>query len=383
MIKTLRVKLVPSPQTQALLLQTLETTNLAADYASSVHHEKKPTARRGLQSLVYAELKSRGLSAQPVLLVISKVNAAYATLKANLRAGRYGKPGTPRRTRIEASPVRFRPTAAQPFDDRCLSWNHTARTVSIWTVAGRIKDVPFTGKPEHLALIAAHRQGETDLVFNNGAFYLAAALEMDPAPLNTAPAGFLGVDLGIVNIATTSDGDNWSGGAVTARRKKNTRLRSRLQAKGTRSAKRLLKKRSKKESRFVTDVNHRVSKKIVAEAKRTGRGIAIEDLTGIRARVRLRKPQRAMIHSWAFAQLGAFLACKAEAAGVPLLHLDPAYSSQECSGCGHTEKKNRPDQATFRCLSCGVSLNADENAGRNLAHRGALAWAAITLPHAA
>lgn len=73
----------------------------------------------------------------------------------------------------------------------------------------------------------------------------------------------------------------------------------------------------------------------------TDRGIAREDLTGIRDRVRLRKPQRSMLHSWAFAQLGAFLDYKAAQAGVAVVAVDPAYTSQTCSRCGHVDKRNR------------------------------------------
>jgi IS605 OrfB family transposase len=113
----------------------------------------------------------------------------------------------------------------------------------------------------------------------------------------------------------------------------------------------------------------------VTEAQRTGRGIALEDLGGIRERVRLRKPQRVTLHSWAFAQLGQFIAYKAAAAGVALVYIDPAYTSQMCSACGHISKRNRPDQATFRCASCGFAEHADVNAARNIASRGAAGWA--------
>ena len=68
-----------------------------------------------------------------------------------------------------------------------------------------------------------------------------------------------------------------------------------------------MRKRRRKEQRFAADINHQISKSIVAEAKRTGRGIAIEQLGGIRERVRFRKPQRATLHWWAFDQLGRFL----------------------------------------------------------------------------
>ncbi len=100
------------------------------------------------------------------------------------------------------------------------------------------------------------------------------------------PDSFLGVDLGIVNIATTSDGQVMAGRQINRYRRHQLRLRQKLQAKGTRSAKRLLRKRRRREAGHSKDVNHRISKRIVAEAERTGRGISLEDLKGIRTRVR-------------------------------------------------------------------------------------------------
>jgi putative transposase len=120
----------------------------------------------------------------------------------------------------------------------------------------------------------------------------------------------------------------------------------------------------------------------VAEAQRTGRGIALEDPTGLRGRVRLRKPQRATLHTWAFHQLGRFLAYKARHAGVVVVHVDPAYTSQTCAGCGYVDKANRVDQATFVCRSCGVAAHADRNAARNIAARGAAGWGAVNRPDA-
>jgi putative transposase len=70
-------------------------------------------------------------------------------------------------------------------------------------------------------------------------------------------------------------------------------------------------------------------------------------------------------------------------AGVAVLYVDPAYTSQTCSSCGHVSKKNRPDQATFRCTSCGFAEHADVNAARNIAARGAADWAEVMQPHAA
>ncbi|MFE2985080.1 zinc ribbon domain-containing protein [Streptomyces sp. NPDC059262] len=100
----------------------------------------------------------------------------------------------------------------------------------------------------------------------------------------------------------------------------------------------------------------------MAEAERTGRGIALEQLTGLRERARLRKPQRTTLHSWPFARLGSFFAYKAKKAGVPIVYVDPAYTSQECSQCHHTARHNRPSQAVFSCRVCGFVDHADHNA---------------------
>jgi putative transposase len=112
----------------------------------------------------------------------------------------------------------------------------------------------------------------------------------------------------------------------------------------------------------------------VTEAERTGRGIALEDLTGIRDRVRFSKPQRVTLSSWAFAQLGAFIAYKARRAGVPVVYVDPAYTSRTCADCGHVDNKNRVSQAWFICRSCGVVAHADRNGSRNIAARAAGVW---------
>ena len=226
------------------------------------------------------------------------------------------------------------------------------------------------------------RQGESDLLVRDGKWFLAATCEVPEAVLNESPAGFLGVDLGIVNIATTSDGDRYAGSHLNRVRHRNRRLRGKLQKLGTKSAKRLLRKRSRFETRFAKDVNHCISKRIVAEAERSGRGIALEDLKGIRGRVKARRPQRATLHSWAFAQLGSYTAYKAKLAGVPVIHVDPHHTSQQCSTCGNIDKHSRKDQASYECIRCGFAEHADTNAARNIALRGEARWAAVKRPNA-
>ncbi len=411
MIKVVRVKLLTDAEQFSVLSETLAACNDTANLVSRVAHEHREFRERDLRAITYAQARAHaGLGAQVTQSCIRKVAGAYAALRANLRAGNYGSKGSPRRVKVESAPVTFRPNAAQPFDDRCLSWQHdrsslTTGTVSIWTTTGRMRGVGFVGHPAQVGLLRRYRKGETDLVIRDGVAYLLACVEVPAAvPVTgdhlSAGTGWIGVDLGIANIAVTSDrtlaavlmtdfGDvalegPAGRGSTKDRRTRNRELRERLQKKGTKSAKRLLRKRARTESRFGADINHQISKRIVAEAERTGRGIAIEDLTGIRARVRLRKPQRATHSSWAFAQLGAFLTYKAEQAGVPLVQVNPAYTSQRCTACGHTDKKNRTTQAGFLCQKCGFVEHADLVGADNIALLAPPTyWAQSTVPSVA
>ncbi|MDQ0599030.1 putative transposase [Streptomyces canus] len=370
-----RVKLLPTPLQAEALEATLHACNEAATWAARVAFEENERKPLGLRKHAYLPIRQRWeLGAQAAQHAIKKTCDAYTTLKANLRGGRYGRPGSQRHTRVLGKPVAFRPDAAQPYDDRMLSWQHQRRTVSIWTTGGRMKDLAFTGQAEQLAVLAAHRRGESDLVCQDGVWFLIATCEIDEKALNADPTSFLGVDLGIVNIAVTSDGTRHSGRKINRRREQDRKLRSKLQKKGTKSAKRRAKKYAGREARRTKDINHKISKQVVAEAERTARGIALEDLTGIRQRARLRKPQRAALHSWPFARLGAFIAYKAKKAGVPVVYVDPAYTSQECSQCHHIARGNRPSQAVFACRSCGFVEHADLNSSHNIAHRGWMAW---------
>jgi IS605 OrfB family transposase len=378
-----QVKLLPTPEQAAALEATLRACNTAASDVAVVARETGTYRNYDLRKHVYAGVKDDyALGAQAAQHVIKKVADAYATLKANLKAGNYGKPGSKRRRSVETRPVGFRWNAAQPYDARMLSWLADARTVSIWTTHGRLRGVTYTGSADQLKTITTSKIGESDLVHRDGMWFLYASVEI-PEPDLIDPDGFLGVDMGIANIAYDSDGTRYAGDKLNGYRRRQLRLRRRLQEKNTKSARRLLARRNKKEARHAANVNHCIAKTIVTEAVRTGRGIAVEALTGIRDRVRLRKPQRVTLSSWSFHQLGSFLTYKARRAGVPLVQIDPRYTSQTCHRCGHRDKRNRPDQETFICRSCGVVAHADHNAALNIAQRGVEGWDAVNRPHAA
>ncbi|MEU5143773.1 transposase [Streptomyces sp. NPDC021139] len=371
---TAQVKLMPASAHDAdALAATLRACNRAANAASEVAFAKDLKRRNVLQEAVYHRIKADfDLGAQAAVRTIKKVCDAYATLKGNLKAGNHGPQRSKRRAKMESKPIVFRESAAQPYDDRILTWNLDTRAVSIWTVAGRLKGIPFVCSEEAMRLLA-QRKGESDLVMRDGMFFLIATIDI-PEPETSEPTGWLGVDLGIVNIATTSDGKIMSGRQVNRYRQRKRDLRSKLQKKRTKSAARVLKRNRRKEARYATQRNHIIAKKLVATAERTSRGIGLEDLTGIRQRVTAKKDQRARLSSWAFAQLGSFVEYKAKRAGVPVVHVDPRNTSRQCSECWHTHRSNRISQAWFVCRSCGTVLHADHNGSRNIAHRADAAW---------
>ena len=232
-------------------------------------------------------------------------------------------------------------------------------------MAGRLR-IPFVCGEQQANLLKT-QQGETDLIFKPGVFYLYATCEIEEAePLVVEDV------LGVVNIAVDSDREIHSASHINNVRHRHRRLRAKLQAKGARSAKRKLKKLSGKERRFAKDVNHRISKQLIAKAKDTNRAIALEDLRGIRSRVTVRRSQRASLHSWTFFQLRTFLTYKAKRAGVPVFLVDPPNTSRTCPACGYVHKANRPNQSTFSCVVCGCAGLADHIAAVNIPRRAAV-----------
>jgi putative transposase len=111
--------------------------------------------------------------------------------------------------------------------------------------------------------------------------------------------------------------------------------------------------------------NHVISKRLVAKATDTSRGIALENLKGIRGRARFRRSQRTKMSGWSFSQLRAFIEYKARLSGIAVELVDPKYTSRTCAECGHCERANRPSQSQFCCRACGFEIHADINGARN------------------
>ncbi len=355
-----QVKLQPTEQQANALKRTMDAANRAANFLSALVWDTKQFRQYDMHHAAYYAIREKfGLSAQVAVRVISKVADAYKIDQKTKRT--------------------FRPLGSVAFDDRILRIVPTKKTVSIWTLDGR-QAMTFVCGERQMAMLQGQR-GESDLVYRDGKFYLLATCDVDQAPIS-AVGGFLGVDLGIANLAVDSDHTIYQGKTVKNVRYRHRQLRQKLQAKGTKSTHRRLRRLSGKERRFATWTNHNISKRLVAKAKDTGRGIAIEELGGIRDRITVRRAQRATWHSWSFAQLRSFIEYKAKWMGVPVVAVDPRNTSLLCPSCGHIDKANRKSQSVFLCVICGHAGLADHIAAGNIASRATVNSPNVSDAHA-
>jgi IS605 OrfB family transposase len=339
------IKLLPTSEQHTILKTTLEVANDACNYLSSEAFKSKIFGQYSLHKLYYLKIKERfNLSAQMAVRSIAKVADTYKKDHKTIR--------------------KFRTYSGQPYDDRILRF--TENQVSIWTVNGRIK-IPYQ-MGEYQRKLFPFRKGESDLLYINNIFYLTCVCDIDdPELIKTSKV--LGVDFGIVNIAVDSNGKEYSGKAINRNRCKYSHRRKNLQKKHTRSATHKLKKLSGKQARYQKDVNHCISKAIVSDAKRTSSIIALENLKGITKKVTANKQQRSRLSNWGFYQLRTFIEYKAKQAGIPVILVNPRYTSQECPMCRHISKSNRKTRDSFICVKCGFAGPADTIAALNISAR--------------
>ena len=343
---TANIKLNSTDEQFTVLKETLEIANKACNYISETAFEKKIFNQFSIHKLVYHKAKNKfGLSAQMAVRCIKKVSDAYKLDKKVQRT--------------------FKSHSGQPYDERIFRLMKDDH-VSIWTLEGRQK-IPFQCG-EYQRKLIENQHGEVDLLFIRGVFYVAIVCDVDEDTLIN-PQDVLGIDLGIVSLAVSSEGKFYSGKQINEYQQKMSHRRKNLQKKGTKPAKRKLKQLSGKQSRFQKDTNHIISKTIVADAKRLSCAIALENLTGIRNRIKARKRGRTRLHNWAFYQLRQFVVYKAQRFGIPVFFVDPKNTSRECPKCHHIEKSNRKTRDLFVCKSCGFSQLADFVAAQNIRAR--------------
>lgn len=307
--------------------------------------------RVALHHLVYYQVREKypALGSQMVCQAIHRVADAYKALRAN--------GGIPNDQPVPA--ITFTPSSVN-FDRR--TYSTSGEYFTLFTPTGRAK-VEFACGPHQKALLLSGIPKEGRLTTYKGIWYLNLVFDLpDPVPLQGDRA--MGLDVGENNLAATSTGKVFGGGKLRHDRDRYLASRRRLQSNGSRASKRKLKAISGKERRHVRHVNHVTSKAIVAQALQAGATILrMEDLTHIRAHIKAGLRVRTRLHRWAFRQLQDFVQYKAEAVGLRVEFVEPAYTSQTCNVCGAIGKRVKH---RFAC-SCGNLAHSDLNASRNIA----------------
>jgi len=366
MQRTVRIKLQPSPEQADALRETrrqfTEVFNAVAEHGWRERIKNGVTLHHAL----YYPLKAQFPALVSDLHIQARVKATEAVRSA---------------LQLVKDPTR---TVTQPRSFGCaprynvhtyrINWQ--AQTVNLATVAGR-QHIPFT-LPVYARHYTACATDSADLLLHDGTWWLhvvVTVLAPDMQPTDTV----IGVDLGLAQPAVTSSRKFLGQRRWKAVEGKYFHLRRQLQKKGTRSAKRHLRRLRHTQARFRRDCDHVLSKQIV-QAAPEGSTVAVENLTNIRHRTKQRgREQRRRMHSWSYHQLRQFLVYKAEARGCTVVAVDPRHTSQTCSRCGYQARNNRRARGCFKCHHCSYELHADLNASYNIA---AKYQASVGIPNA-
>ena len=344
---TIKVKISENPKFVNLYNKFLK----ACQYASDKAFEHKPTHKFELHKLIYYNMRKRfGLKSQFIINAIARGYESFNSCKDK----------TDKRVIFKSVPIRY--------DRRTFTFK--SDSVRLTVNKGRI-DVPINIASYYTKYLSWNYQ-TADLVKDSKARYflhITFSKDINIDDIVTRKSRVVGVDVGVNNLAVTSDGKVFKGHKTRIIQYRY--LRRKLQRKGTKSAKRLLKAISGRQKRFMRHINHNISKEIVDTAD----VIVLENLKGIRkSRNKHRKGKRLnrWLNSWSFFQLQEFISYKAEMRGKIVKKVNPYMTSQTCSRCGEIGSRY---SNSFVCLHCGFASDSDFNASCNLRR------AIITRPH--
>lgn len=339
------------------IIETMQQYSYSANKVIDFGWNIQTNNKRELHDLTYYKIRNE--TQLPAQLVCSSRDKAVEVLKAS--KFKHSKPIMKKYLTIR-------------YDARSFAFksNQEGYYVSLSTIYGRIK-VPIE-IPEYYWKYLDWKVCSADLIYNKGLFlHIVFSKEI---PATNVSKGFLGVDVGINNIAVTSDKRFFNSKQIKRKKLMFKHLRAKLQSKGTRSSKRRLKFLSGRENRWMTWVNHNISKQIVNCREGT---IVMENIKGIRTNKG--KRFNFWLHSWSFAQLQSFIEYKGIINGKKIIKVSPYHTSKSCSRCGELGSRSK---SFFVCSHCGYSLNADLNASFNLAKHHSIAdgvSVAVTQPH--
>jgi IS605 OrfB family transposase len=353
MDRTIILRLQPKSEQAHLLQQTLQKHTACFNAVAQEGFTTSCSNGVELHKRTYYPLRASYPDLPAQLVCAARVRATEAVKSALDRRKKGRKTSTPR---AHLCPIRY--------DQRSYWVKWETMTCSLATTNGRV-ELPFV-VPPYAAKYIGGKVCSADLCYRKGRYMLHVVVSI-PDPV-VAPSGeVVGVDLGLNRPAVTSNKHFLGERRWKEQERRIFRLRRKLQAKGTKSAKRHLRKLSGKLLRQRKDHDHVLSKRIVQHTP-AGSTIVVENLTHIRSRAKMKKKTETQrrLHSWSFAQFHAFLTYKAQEKGITVVKVDPRHTSQTCSKCGHQARNNRRSQSLFLCRECGYYLNADLNASLNI-----------------
>lgn len=356
---TAKLKIYPTPKQAELLLETVFAYRKGCNDVSSVIFNTKILKTKVLHQLTYRSLRDNiGLRSQMAQSVRKTVIARYKSLIGNGH---------------DWKPISFK----KPEYDLVWKKDYSLKNkhFSINTLQGRI-NVLFESKGMEHFFNKAWTFGTAKLVFKHNKWYLHIPMtkEVDEVQSKSIKQ-IVGIDLGINFLAVTYDSFGkttfYNGKAIKHKRQKYKRLRKELQKKGTASARKRLKAIGEREKRWMSDVNHCVSKAIVRMYGENSLFV-LEDLKGVRkVTEKVHRYSRYLMVSWAFYQLFQYISYKSMMNNSESIIVDPRYTSQKCPKCNHIEKANRnKDIHFFICKNCGYKSNDDRIAAMNLHFKG-------------
>lgn len=357
---TTKVRIYPTPKQAELLKKTQQGYVDGCNMVSSWVKNNKELTQKKINSALYSTIReSTGLGAQMSQSVIKTVIGTYKTIHSNNKKWSI----LPEYKKHRVDLVRRR--------DYSLIKD---KKMSIGTIEGRIK-TPYTDNPS--LPLDKHVLGTATLVFKHGKWIMHIPITIDLDEVKDDDIkNIMGIDVGLRFLSTSYDSLGkttfYSGKEVKRKRAHYSQLRSSLQKKRTRSSRKRLKAIGNRENRWMTDLNHQVSKALVESVGDTPTLFVLEDLTGIRSATEMvcRKNRYYQV-SWAFYQLRNMIEYKAAMNGHKTVAVDPRNTSRACPKCGYTHKRNRNNKKhLFCCQSCGYSSNDDRVGAMNIHHKG-------------
>jgi len=360
MQRTIRIKLDPAPTQAAALAET--SCQFTAVFNAVCAYGWQQGEKNGIElhRALYYPLKADYPALVSDLHIQARVKAAEALKSAMALRRKYA------REQIERKVSQPHSAACPPrYNLHTYRINWDSRTVRLSTTAGRLT-IRFT-LPAYAQRYAGCPTETAELIQRDGGWWLHVVVSA-PAPQIAPTEQVVGVDLGLARPAVTSQNHFLGKKVWKAREGRLFHLKRALQKKGSRSAKRHLKRVRHKQARFRRDCDHVLSKQIVGSAE-PGATVVLENLKDIRKRTKARRKTetKRRLHAWSFAQLKGFIGYKAEERGLTVVVVDPRHTSQACSRCGHCARTSRRSRGRFVCRKCGYELHADLNAARNIA----------------